>query len=64
MIYCCKDCTKRCLGCHSTCEGYIAQKAEHDERRLHEHHENRVISLNSNGTYYSGKHSSGKGKRR
>lgn len=23
MIYPCKDCKKRCVGCHSTCEEYI-----------------------------------------
>lgn len=28
----CKDCTKRHLGCHSTCEIYIAYRKEKDER--------------------------------
>ncbi len=30
MIQCCKDCPDRNIGCHSTCEQYLAQKAEHD----------------------------------
>lgn len=32
-IFCCKDCVppKRCLHCHSTCEDYIREKAEHDK---------------------------------
>ena len=25
-IKCCKNCTKRCIGCHSVCEEYIAEK--------------------------------------
>lgn len=29
----CKDCSKRCVGCHSTCEDYIDWKAEHDAER-------------------------------
>ena len=27
----CKDCTKRTLGCHSTCEDYLAFRKERDE---------------------------------
>ena len=27
-ITCCKDCTERVLGCHSTCERYLEQKAQ------------------------------------
>lgn len=30
MITTCKDCADRTIGCHSTCEKYLAQKAEHD----------------------------------
>ena len=30
-IKCCVDCTKRELGCHSTCEEYLKQKAKRDE---------------------------------
>ena len=29
----CKDCDKRTLGCHSTCEDYKAFKAENEKRR-------------------------------
>lgn len=28
---CCKDCTKRTLGCHSKCEEYLAEKAKRQE---------------------------------
>ena len=31
MIFCCKDCEKRHLGCHSDCPDYLADKARHDE---------------------------------
>lgn len=33
MISCCHNCELRHLNCHSTCETYIAQKAEHDAQR-------------------------------
>lgn len=26
----CLNCTDRTLGCHSTCERYLSEKAEHD----------------------------------
>lgn len=28
MVRCCKDCEKREVGCHSTCEEYIRQSEE------------------------------------
>ena len=31
MIHCCRDCDKREIGCHSTCETYINAKKEHDQ---------------------------------
>ena len=41
IISCCKDCTKRELGCHSNCELYISQKKEQREvnRRREEYYE-------------------------
>lgn len=33
MIECCKDCEKRYVGCHSTCEDYIAEKKADAERK-------------------------------
>ena len=33
MIYSCKGCEKRYLGCHSECEEYLTQKAAHDAMR-------------------------------
>lgn len=34
-IFCCKDCVppKRTPHCHSTCEDYIREKAEHDKKK-------------------------------
>lgn len=42
-VSCCKDCTKRQIGCHSTCSDYIKQHAErqklnklmYNEKRKH-----------------------------
>lgn len=42
MIYCCKGCEKRFPGCHATCEGYLAQKAEHDKRKAEVDKERRI----------------------
>lgn len=33
MIYSCKDCRERQVGCHSTCEKYLAQKALHEQEK-------------------------------
>lgn len=32
-VFSCKDCKERHLGCHSTCEKYIAEKAESERVR-------------------------------
>lgn len=32
MIDCCKGCTERAVGCHSTCIKYIEQKKVHVEK--------------------------------
>ena len=32
-ITCCKDCNKRTVGCHSTCDDYIRQNDELNEFR-------------------------------
>lgn len=46
----CKDCTNRHIGCHSTCERYISEKAENDRLRELEHkRRNDENSLNSSG---------------
>ena len=29
-FHCCKDCQKRQIGCHATCEEYITSKQERD----------------------------------
>ena len=29
----CKDCPDRVIGCHSNCERYIAEKADHDAEK-------------------------------
>ncbi len=31
-LYPCKECTKRYVGCHSECEGYIEAKKAHDDK--------------------------------
>lgn len=33
MSAACRGCTKRHVGCHSTCESYLAYRRELDERR-------------------------------
>ncbi len=33
VIFSCKDCTKRFVGCHSTCEEYNAQRNTYIEQR-------------------------------
>nr|DAR41412.1 MAG TPA: hypothetical protein [Caudoviricetes sp.] len=30
MITCCADCEKRYVNCHSKCEAYLQQRAEHE----------------------------------
>ena len=45
IITCCKDCQERHPGCHATCEKYIKQKAEHDERTAEYRKEHSVNSV-------------------
>lgn len=33
MIWSCKDCQKRYIGCHATCEDYINAAIEHKEQQ-------------------------------
>ena len=33
IISCCKDCQRRKVGCHSSCEEYIKEKAAAEENR-------------------------------
>ena len=33
MITCCVDCARRYSDCHSKCEAYLQQRAEHEEER-------------------------------
>lgn len=35
----CKDCTERHVGCHTTCEKYKAEKAEHEAKHEAEYKE-------------------------
>lgn len=57
-VFSCKGCVPpvRHVGCHATCEKYIAEKAENDRLRIEEQkrHGN-TYSPHSNGTYYQGK---------
>ena len=57
----CKDCVPpvRHVGCHSTCEKYIAEKNNNDKRLEEEHMKSASrIRTNSNGTYFKGKRGS------
>lgn len=59
VIFSCKDCNERHVGCHSTCEKYIAEKAESERiRQLKLKEAQGRISLHSNGTMFSGKNPS------
>lgn len=42
-ITCCKDCEKRYVGCHSSCEEYNEQKKRHVElnKVMRQHEQNR-----------------------
>lgn len=51
----CKDCTDRYVGCHSTCEDYKKFQEENEKA-------NRTVSLNSDGTIFTGKGGIGKMK--
>ena len=31
LRFSCKDCDKRSVGCHATCEDYIRQKVDHED---------------------------------
>lgn len=33
-IRCCMKCTDRTVGCHSTCERYLKEKAEWEQKKL------------------------------
>lgn len=55
----CKGCTERHVGCHSTCEKYITEKAENDRLREKEHELKKQYQADythTNGTYYGGRH--------
>lgn len=32
-IHCCRDCSERRMGCHGSCERYLAEKAAHEAER-------------------------------
>lgn len=55
----CKDCTDRYVGCHSTCESYKQYQEENEKARKAVREANQTMSLNSNGTMYSGKGGAG-----
>lgn len=39
-MWCCKNCEKRQVGCHSTCEDYLAQKIRNDTERAERNADN------------------------
>lgn len=59
VMFSCKNCNERHVGCHSTCEKYIAEKAENERiRQLKLKESQGHISLHSNGTMFSGRNPS------
>lgn len=36
VIKSCKNCTERCVGCHSYCKKYLSEKAKYEEGKLRE----------------------------
>lgn len=46
-IKCCKDCTKRYIGCHSNCDDYLKEKkAIEEQKRIAKEDKNYIISQN------------------
>lgn len=39
MTFPCKNCEKRTVGCHASCEPYLAVKSKHDANREQEYQE-------------------------
>lgn len=50
-ITCCKDCTKRHIGCHASCEDYIKQKTELDRIRETNHDADEIKRHNLIASY-------------
>lgn len=40
MVYCCKECTDRYIGCHGKCEKYIEEKKRYLEQKKKDDSEN------------------------
>lgn len=53
----CKDCKERHMGCHSTCESYKKYQEENNRAKQQLRKSTSSLSLNSNGTMYSGRQS-------
>ena len=43
-IKCCADCTDRYVGCHATCEEYIRQKNEYENKKKIVHEMNNKVN--------------------
>ncbi len=43
MIKCCKGCTKRKVGCHSSCAIYHLEKSEHEAKREKDKREREIF---------------------
>ena len=55
VVFSCKNCTERYVGCHSTCPKYLQEKAEHDRVKEEDHKKNETIWLNTNGVDRAGR---------
>lgn len=51
----CKGCAERRIGCHSTCESYLKFVEENNKEKATARKQLELITLNSNGTMYSGR---------
>ena len=59
-IRCCKDCTRRHVGCHGTCEDYIQEKSDYDKCKDEEYRKRKAITDQVNYTRKAIKRMSGR----
>lgn len=50
VIHCCKDCTRREVGCHSSCEEYLQEKADYNKRKDEAYRKRKEIADQMNYT--------------
>lgn len=55
----CKGCKERYVGCHATCESYKKFVEDNNKEKAALREQTKGMSLNSNGTMYSGRKGQG-----